>query len=80
MTWIRVAIFSASLIGGLCFSPWIPAVGILALSLRWRAFEALALALMMDFFWLPVGHLPLFTFGAIIVVWLLEPMRREFLT
>ena len=80
MVWLRILIFVAGLLGGLSLSPWIPAVAILALSLRWRAFEALILALLMDFFWLPLGYVPFFTLGAILVVWLLEPMRREFLT
>ena len=80
MIWLRIAIFVVSVVGGLYVSAWIPAAGILLLSLRWRAFEALALGLGMDFFWLPVGHVPLFTLGAILVVWIMEPIRREFLT
>jgi len=79
MKWLRVSIFACSFLGSLVFSPWIAVIGILALSLRWRAYEALFLALFMDFFWSPVGHVPFFTLGAVAVVWLLEPIRREFL-
>jgi len=80
MTWLRAGIFAVGLFGGIVLSPWIPGFCILLLSLRWRAFEALFLALCMDLFWSPLGHLPFFTLGAIAVVWLLEPIRREFLT
>lgn len=80
MQWIRAAICTAGLLGGLLFSPILPAVGILLLSLRWRAFEALFLGVLMDLLYLPPSHVPLFTLGAIATVWLLEPIRNEFLT
>jgi hypothetical protein len=80
MNKIRIALFLGGLAGGLFMSPYVPAIAILALSLLFRAWEAILLGLLMDLMWLPPGHPPFFTVGAIAVVWLMEPIRKEFLT
>jgi hypothetical protein len=63
--------------------PIVTAVCILLLALRYRAWEAVLLGLFVDFMWLPSEYalytLPYFTLGSIIVVWGLEPLRRQFL-
>ena len=66
---------------GAIFLPWwIPALSILILALFWRAWEAMVIGLFVDFLWLPAHALPLFTLGSILAVWLLEPLRSEFLS
>lgn len=59
----------------------IAALCILALSIRYRAWEAVVLGFMMDMLWLPFEGIafPYFTLGSIAVVWLLEPLRTQFL-
>ena len=52
------------------------------LAVRYRAPEVLALGLIMDLLWLPdtvLSTAPLFTLGALLLVWGLEPLRNEFL-
>ena len=83
MTILRVGIAVVGFIGALFWPWWIPAICIVLLALRWRAWEAIMLGLFMDLLWLSPGSgfhgFPLFTIGAIAVVWLLEPLRSEFL-
>ena len=80
---VRAALVALALIGGIFFSPWIPGVCIVLLAIRFRAWEALFIGLLMDLIWLPAGspaaHLPLFTIGSLVLVWILEPVRSEFL-
>lgn len=59
--------------------PWLALVPIVLLSLRFRAWEALFLGLIMDFIWLPGLHAPLYLFASIAIVWALEPLRQELL-
>ncbi len=67
----------------LFFAPaWVTLVCIVALSVRFRSWEALALGFMMDMLWLPTSPLhgmPLFTLFALGVVWILEPLRLQLL-
>ena len=79
MAWIRTTAIVVGLVGGLSISPIVPAAVILLLSLRWRAPEVLFLGLFLDLFYLPSGHAPLFTIGAVAAQWILEPLRKEFL-
>lgn len=63
--------------------PWVTALCILALSVRYRAWEVIFLGLVVDMLWVP-AHLswevfPYFTVGSILVVWLFEPLRVQFL-
>ncbi len=79
-TSLRAAIAAAGFVGAIFLPMWAPIVAILALAFLWRAWEALLLGLLVDFLWLPLHSFPWFTLGAIIIVWLLEPIRKEFLT
>ena len=66
--------------------PWLACLFALALSLRWRAWEVIAAGIFLDFLWLPTSvsflswhALPLATIISIIVVFGLEPLRRQLL-
>lgn len=68
---------------------WIPLICMILLCVRWRATEALALGLVMDFAWqgseilssTPWWHsFPLFTILGIALLWGFEPLRRQILT
>lgn len=62
--------------------PWVPLALIVLVSLRFRAWEVPFIGLLMDLLWLPqvsLQHPPLYTILSLIVVWALEPLRREFL-
>ncbi len=62
--------------------PWVPLVFIILLALRFRAWEGLFIGLLVDFLWLPevsLRHPPFYTLAAILIVWALEPLRKEFL-
>ena len=80
---VRIGLFALGVAGALFVSPWVPAACILLSSLRFRAWEAVLLGVFTDLMWLPAGSLlinpPLFTMGSIIIVWMLEPLRSEFL-
>jgi len=52
------------------------------LSLRFRAWEALLIAALLDVTWLPSDsffHIPFFTLIALLIVWGLEPLRLQIL-
>ncbi len=65
------------------FSPWVTAVCIVLLAVRYRAIEAIALGALIDFLWLPhdsmLTMLPLCTLMSLVLVWGFEPLRLEFL-
>jgi hypothetical protein len=75
----RIAIAVMGFLSAIVLNPFVPAIAILALAFLWRAWEALFLGLFIDLLWLPAGHIPYFTIGAILIVWIMEPIRREFL-
>ena len=68
-------------------SPWVPALCVLFLALRYRAWEAIVLGLLLDLTWQPFPavaggffHLiPIFTISSVLVIWALEPLRSQFL-
>ncbi len=71
-------------LAGIVVGPWfLTPLCIILLSLRFRAWEAILLGLIMDLTYEPSnGYLygiPLFTLGAICVIWVFEPLRRELL-
>lgn len=81
---IRITLVLVGLIG-LIIGPWLlTLISIILLSLRYAAWEALFLGLLMDLLWHPSGQLfhalPLFTIGSIAIVWGLEPLRRQLLS
>ena len=79
---MRVIFAFIGVIGAIFYSPWVPLVCMVLLAFRYPSWEVLILGLFMDFLWLPTGFiypLPIFTIVSIILVWGLEPLRREFL-
>ncbi len=85
-TWGRVVLGGIGCLGVFLFSPWVPLAAIVISSFFFRAWEAIAIGLLMDLMYLPplsihspIHNLPLFTVSAIAIVWLLEPLRREML-
>lgn len=84
MRTLRIVIAVIGFLGAI-FMPWyVPAICIVLLAIRWRAWEAIVLGAFTDLLWLSPDTgwhgLPLFTIGAIVIVWLCEPLRGEFLT
>ena len=76
-TLIGVALCVSALIGPL----WLTFIFALMLSVRYRAWEVVVVAVFIDFLWLPgpisSTNLPLATLGALILIVALEPLRRE---
>jgi hypothetical protein len=69
------------------FAPWwVPAILALALCLRFRAWEVILAGMFMDLYWMPsyigwgsLDALPLATIVAVVLVFGLEPIRRQLL-
>lgn len=79
---MRVALSVIGVLGAFFAPPWVPLISIVALALRFPAWEGLLIGFLVDLLWLPEGFLeavPLFTIAALILVWGLEPLRRELL-
>ena len=71
-----LAIFSAVFI-----SPYVTLALIVALSFFFRAWEVPVIGLLVDFMWMPASgyFIPLCTVVAIVLVWIFEPVRNQFL-
>lgn len=70
------------IIGAFFAPPWVPLVIMLILAIRYPAWEAILIGLLVDLLWLPATAftaLPLFTIAGLALVWGFEPLRREFL-
>ena len=84
MTALRIGIAVVGFIAAIFWTWYVPALCILVLAIRFRSYEAIALGVFMDLLWLTPGsgfhELPLFTIGAIVAVWIFEPLRTEFLS
>jgi hypothetical protein len=79
---LRIIIALLGVIGVIALPPWVPVLCVIALSVRFRAWEAIFIGALMDFAWLPSSafhSLPLFTIAALLIVWGFEPLRAEFL-
>jgi len=80
---VRIALVAIGVVGAVFAPPYVPLVVMGILALCYRAPEVLAIGVLVDFLWLPVGDLfvalPLFTIAALVLVWGLEPLRSEFL-
>ncbi len=80
---MRILIACVGCASAIVGSPWLTALCILALCIRYPAWEAVALAFMIDLIWLPAElslvTVPYFTILTILIVWLLEPLRMQFL-
>ncbi len=83
MTFFRIVIFAIGVLSAIFLYPWVTALCIVALSIRYRAIEAIGLGMLLDFLWLPhdtvLTMFPLCTIVALVVVWGFEPLRLEFL-
>jgi hypothetical protein len=82
MSKVRIVIATIGLLGGIFLTPYIPLLAAAILALRFRAWEAMVLGLIVDMLWLPPGFMwgiPVATILAIVLVWGLEPLRKEFL-
>jgi hypothetical protein len=65
------------------FAPWwVPLVCMVLLALRYPAWEVPLIGLLVDLLWLPGGGVavPFFTIAGIVMVWILAPLRDQFLT
>ncbi len=80
---VRILLALAGVFSALVAPFWVPALCMLLLSLRFRAWEVPLIGLLVDLLWLPsvgfVHPFPVFTTLGIIFLWALEPLRREFL-
>ncbi|MBI5470408.1 hypothetical protein HY968_03790 [Candidatus Kaiserbacteria bacterium] len=77
---IRTGVFLAGVFFALYLPWWVTPILILCVLLRFRAWEALVLALCVDLIYMPLSsHWPLFLIGTICVAWLLEPLRSAIL-
>jgi len=80
LPYIRALLLFAALLCVVFAPPWAPLILIGILSLRFNAWEALFVGMTMDLVWLPGTFfypLPLFTLASFLIVWGLEPLRRE---
>ena len=83
----RVILASIGFLSILTGPWWAPLACMIILSIRWVAWEALAIGLLMDFTWAGSGTFslsswhswPLFTIAAIVLLWVFEPLRRRFM-
>lgn len=80
---MRIAIGIAGYLSMFFGVPWITALCILLLAIRYRAWEALLLGFFMDLLWLPADiglyTFPYFTLISLFLVWAFEPLRLQFL-
>lgn len=81
---IRTLLTMIGVVTAVFFSPWVTALCIVLLSIKYRAIEAVALGALLDLLWLPHDSLitmfPLCTLVSIVIVWGFEPLRLEFLS
>ncbi len=80
-TSIRATLATVGLLGAFFAPWWVPLACMIMLAIRYPAWEALVIGLIMDFLWLPeVGlHIPKFLIAGIVLVWICAPLRNQFL-
>ncbi len=80
---VRILIADIGFLATLFGAWWIPLVVMFVLALRYSAWEVPLLGLTVDLLFLPaVGFpypVPFFTIFGLVVVWVFEPLRRQFL-
>ncbi len=80
---IKIRFFFAVIgIAGAFFAPWwVPLICMIALALRYPAWEVLFIGLVMDLLWLPGEgfEMPVFLIAGIVLVWICAPLRQQFL-
>ena len=83
ISYARIALTLLGVWGAVLAPPWVPLIAMGLLALCFPSWEVLVIGMWMDFLWLPsvslVYPLPLFTLGAVVLVWGLEPLRNEIL-
>lgn len=82
MSRIRVALAILMFCSAFLLPWWIGAIVGLVLAVRYRAWEVVLFGVLLDVLWLPNGlffGLPLASCFALVAVWLLEPLRRQFM-
>jgi len=82
----RLILSGAGILGALFAPPWVPLLVMILLSIRYSAWEVLAIGLLVDLMWFTpsavdglLGLFPLFTIAGVALLWGLEPLRSEFL-
>ncbi len=82
-TGLRVLLVVVAFLSALAVPPWVPFLCALLLTLRFPAWEVIVLGVFIDLAWLPMNvslaSFPLGTTIALVLVWGLEPVRRELL-
>lgn len=80
---MTIRTFCASvMIVSVFLSWWVGVVCAVLLSLRYRAWEVFLFGALIDILWLPSGSffgVPVATCASLALVWLFEPLRRQFL-
>lgn len=83
MIFFRTVVSVIGVVAAIFITPWITALCIVVLSIRFRAIEAVLLGALLDFLWLPhdtfLTMFPLCTIVSLVLVWGFEPLRLEFL-
>lgn len=79
---MRIALAAVGFVSVFVISPWVTFLVALLLSLRWRAWEVIAMGFFVDALWLPSTAffgIPFATLIGVALVWFLEPFRNELL-
>jgi hypothetical protein len=76
---VRILLSLLGVFGAIFGPAWLPVVPMVLLSIRFRAWEVIALGLFVDLLWLPGLHFPIFLALSIALVWAFEPLRKELL-
>lgn len=80
---VRPTLVIVGTLGAIFAPPWVTITCMGLLAFRYPAWEVLFIGVFTDFLWMPPGFihpLPIFTIAGLILVWGLEPLRRELLT
>lgn len=76
---LRTVFFIVGIFGALAGPPWLPFATIVLSMLRWGAWEAVLVGLLVDLLWLPsLFAFPVYTVTSLTLLWIFEPMRRQF--
>jgi hypothetical protein len=80
---LRIMLLSLGIISAVALSPWVTAVCIVVLSVRYRALEAILLGALLDTLWLPTEalslYIPICTISACILVLGFTQLRSAFI-
>ncbi len=87
MSKLRIALALFGFVSVFFLPAWVTLTCIVALAIYYRSFEAIILGLLMDLVWFApslgesgfLQSMPVYTLLAILAVWLLEPLRLEFM-